>query len=252
MRIAKQNNPTNIDSLFDTGVEPADKKDRRIHKAVPDSFDFVANDCSDVTLALDINELPKYLRSLDHVCKQLLIAYAFANKAGATDVDKWNNCSNAEKDTILYYNQFKGLPGGAEDVAKVTYLITSGKASDAAEAATWLRANHSDSIVRTRPSVRDRVEGSRVVQAIIKYLTPHDTQQLLDTMSAYLTGYKDYLLIGTVIPGNQPGVYDYINSTDIYTGDGLVEEGWITQTGTLADLRDALNDILFGDNEIVL
>lgn len=197
----------------------------------------------------------RYVGGKDHIWMQRRIAEQLQLKAGATDVDKWDNCTIDEKNIILKYNQFKGVPGGDEDTAKVTHLLTTGQASDVSDAARWLRHNHAVSVTKTRPAARARVEGDRIIEAIIKYLDPHDTDQLLSTMSAYLTGYKDYVLVGTVIPGNEPGLWDYINSTDIYGGppaSGLVEEGWVTQTGTLNDLRDALNDILFGDDETVL
>jgi hypothetical protein len=188
----------------------------------------------------------------DYIWQQLRIDEVLQGKAGATQVDKWNNCTNDEKDTLLYFNQLKGLPGGAEDTAKVTHLIVTGQVADAAEGAAWLRHNHSESVNRAKPAARERVDSDKLVEVIITYLSPADTAQLLDTMSSHLRNYRDFVLVGTVIPGNEPGLHDYINSTDIYTGNGLVEEAWTTLTGTLADLRDKLNDLLFGDNEITV
>ena len=119
-------------------------------------------------------------------------------------------------------------------------------------AASFLRKNHAESVKRAKEAVQPRIDGSKLIEIVITYLDPSDSSQLLDAMRSHLQNYYDFVLMGTVIPDNPAGLHDYINSTDIYAMNGLVEGNWTPLTGTLADLRDRLNDLLFGDNEMTL
>ena len=58
MKVAKHNSIPNQDSLFDGGVEPAYRKDRRLYYLVEDNYDFTDNDATEVTgqLAIDLTE----------------------------------------------------------------------------------------------------------------------------------------------------------------------------------------------------
>ena len=189
----------------------------------------------------------------DYIWMQRHIADSLDAKAGATLTDKFNACSNEEKDLVIYYNQMKGLQGGPENTAVATHLISTGQCAPA-DVGSLMRMFHSESVVRARPAAKARIESSRMIEAIIKYLSTADTQQLIDTMDGYLRGYKDYVLIGSIIPGNEDGLHDYINSFagSVFFESGLTYEGWTTLVGTLADLRDILNDILFEDNTMTI
>lgn len=249
MKIAKLSGDTNIDNLFYTGVEPQYNKDRRIHSIVPNDYNFSGNGKTDVTLVYDINELPNYFRSIDYITEQNIINYVFQSKTGTTNTEKWSDCTNDEKDTIIYYNQMKtSSSGDTESTLKVIHLLTTGQQPDVPSAAVFLRKNHAASVGRAKISVRERVDSDKLVEIMISYLTPHDIDQLMNTMATHLRRYKEYVLIGTVLYGNEPGLWDYINSQSIYSDSGLLEEGWVTLKGDLSELILKLNDLLWGDN----
>jgi hypothetical protein len=196
------------------------------------------------------------LRQHDYIWEQRRIREVFDAAVGATDVDKWNTFSNAEKDIILQYNQFKGESGGAEDNAKVTYLLTTGKVGSVPEAVDWLKRTHSSSVSKGKEAALKRMAPDsdgveKLSYIIISYLNPVDTTDMLATIELILNWFKQYYIRGTIDPGNPSGIYDYINSTGDFTVNGLISEGYTTINGKpLSDLIIELNDLLFGDNEL--
>lgn len=194
----------------------------------------------------------RFETTYDYLWLQRRINDIFTSKTGADNTTKWGNCTNAEKDHVIYYNQMKDSAEATEGTDKVTHLIVTGQAADAAEASAFLRKTHAQSIVRARPGIVDRVDGSKLIETIITYLDRADTTQLLNTVQTHMIRYKEYAMIGTAIYGEEEGLRDYIESTGPTYGapNGLVEEGWvpINPPATLADLRDDLINILFGDN----
>jgi hypothetical protein len=189
----------------------------------------------------------------DYLWLQRRINDVFMSKAGADNTTRWGNCTNAEKDHIIYYNQMKASAEATEDTDKVTHLIVTGQAADASEAAAFLKKSHAESIVRARPGIIQRVDGAKLIETIITYLNRADTTQLLNTVQTHMIRYKEFAMVGTIIYGEEEGLRDYIESTGPTYGapNGLVEEGWTTinPPATLTDLRDELINILFEDND---
>jgi hypothetical protein len=243
MKIARLNGITNIDHLFDTGIEPQWNKDRRSIIAVGDDYNFSG--------ATDITSMENWVK-YEKIFKQDYTWLQRRIEELRVSIG-WTGLTNTEKDLVIYYNQMKTTSSGdTESALKVTHLLTTGQVPDVPTATAFLRKTHSESIVRSRPGIIARVDGSKLIETIIGYLNREDTSQLLNTVQTHMSRYKEFAMIGTIIYGEEEGLRDYIESTGpTYSGNGLVEEGWATLNGkTLSDLRDDLINILFEDNDI--
>jgi hypothetical protein len=188
----------------------------------------------------------------DHLWLQRRIKAVFMNKPGSENTTKWSNCTNEEKDHVIFYNQMRLSAEGTEETDKVVYLISTGQVADAAEGAAYLRKMQADNIVAARPGIIQRVDGSKLITTIITYLNRQDTTALLNDVQTHSMRYKEYGMVGTHYYGEEEGLRDYIESTGpTYTNNGLVEKAWTTinPPNTLTDLRNELVNILFKDND---
>jgi len=157
----------------------------------------------------------------------------------------WANCSAAERDLIISYYVYKDAGDGVADTDKVTHLITTGQVVDAAEGATFLINSWNNFNEKNRADLNRRWVFVKPV--VLKYLTIADAENLFETVKVLLS---DMIMIGRLGIGyglggdNENGILNYVNSDEQFDGTGMEFDGYTLKTGTWAEFKTEINDVL--------
>lgn len=157
----------------------------------------------------------------------------------------WSAISVAERDIIIDYYLHLDQGLGTEDTQKVTHLIATGQAANISEAASILRKKWNLFNEKNKAALALRWIHCKLV--VVTYLNMEDSEDLFDTIKVLL---NDMLLVGRLGVGYGPnqdtenGIMNYIMSDEQYDGTGMEFDGYTLLTGTWADFKTDLEDIL--------
>lgn len=210
MKIAKQDNPTNIDNLFE-GTEPADKKDQRIHYIVDDAYDFATNNATDVS---SIENWDKFSSKRDFKFIRLEIIKMYIAK-GVDEAARWAACSEAEKDIVCKYL----VAGGVNRVTRV------GADQD--------KANYK-AFGRKMIASRD----ARIEEALLEIGYMLGVQENIEDMFSELRDkIEDHKKL------NSKDLKEWINNEGAYASAGFQQKAYYN-----SNIRDKFNDIVENGN----
>jgi len=156
----------------------------------------------------------------------------------------WANCTSAERNIVISYYVYKDTGDGAVNNEKAIHLITTGQNTPATvESALinyWNNFNE-----KNRVTLNARwffVKG-----AVLKYLNIADAENLFETVKVLL---GDMFLIGRLGIGyglggdNENGILNYVMSDEQFDETGMEHDGYILKTGTWADFKQDIKNIL--------
>ena len=239
MKLARFNNLTRLDSSFHGG-EPEDHYQKRRRIVVDDNYDFVANDATDVTLDLDEVIDYGFLSATDYLQGRHLFQQALNDLT-------WANATNDQRDLCIYYYLKEDSVDDATDgVNKVTHLITTGQAADAGEARAKIIKEWSCHHLREKEVASARLYSERLYEVLGSYLSIADASDLFMSVESLFLSYETQVIRGTQDGSHVAGLFDYLESTDIYALAGLAAKGYIMQNGDpdetnfVIDLMDVL------------
>lgn len=195
---------------------------------VDNSYDFTANNAMDKSQ--DLILIRDYARKM---CNDALQFIAFGTEQ--LDVKTWANCSNDEKKFLIDWNVKETSTLLVDDLAAKKAYLESVESMTTQEALDYLGQRFADFVERQKESCRQRIESKDLSICISKYLSPLDMRTLTAKVKEEYSNFNDY--------GYKELIY-FIESINGYEADGLTEQGYTLNTGTINDFKDKLLTIL--------
>ena len=150
---------------------------------------------------------------------------------------RWSGLTNAEKDlAIQYYSYEDGMDA-------VIYLITE-KGMSQQQAQLYLLQEWHKHHKGVMSACLQRWYYVKFVVPL--FLSFHDCEDLFGdaTVLSLVTQLNELGLLGTEAGDNRDGIINYIDSTGIYTNNGLREKGYTLTQGTCEMLIQAIKNVM--------
>lgn len=225
-----------IDSLFQGG-EPTENYDKRRMAIEDDSYVLQGLD-------QDITSIESWDKYGSFICSDYL-----QTRDRIIDLFNWSTATDIEKDLVIaYFGYDKSLDTATNDTNKVAYLM--GKGMTQAEAQGFLLLSYSKFHTKEKESCYKRANSEKLSVTMLTYLSIPDSRDFIETTKLLMDLYAQQGIFGTSYGSAGIGIMDYIESTvgTVYENVGLDSKGYILNTGTIADFKNDLTDILLNGN----
>jgi hypothetical protein len=151
------------------------------------------------------------------------------------NIKTWESCNNHEKKFLIDCNIKESSISSINDIINKQDYLQSEEGMTEQMSINYINARFSDFADNQRESCRRRIESKDLCACLAKYLTSSDvrllTAQVKDEYSYFHNyGYKDLLY--------------FIESSNGRESDGLEQQGYTLNSGTISDLRNELLLIL--------
>lgn len=149
----------------------------------------------------------------------------------------WASLTNYEKDlTIDLYLQ-------DDNTEAIIHLMTT-KGLSQEDAISLIQDKYAEHVVKDAESCKARTQSKELTKAVISYLDPGEATDFLNVTEKLNQLYADRGVKGLNDGSYRSGLFDFIESTNDYTGYGLEEQGYTLLAGTYAEFKVALMNIL--------
>lgn len=238
--LVRHNNLPNQDAIFQGG-EPSERYEQRRRIIVEDSFDLVANDCTDVTT--NAAEVFTYAKraSRDYLqYKEIL--------RNCIDSVTWANLSDSQKnECIKTYTKESAIDKPTDDTNKVVHLFATGQVPNgntAAASAFLVKAFASHHTIEIE-ATRSRIYNEKLYEIVGTYLSIPDASDFFLSVESLFIAYANEAIRGTNDGSVVAGLLDYIESTPgtAYENAGLASKMYVMQNGD-ADMTNFISELI--------
>lgn len=167
---------------------------------------------------------------------------------GILDSKTWANLSDSERDFMISINiKETSISKLADEVNKVTHLMSTGQAADVESARLLIVNKWAYHHVLDIESCSARAKALRLYVEVGTYLSKEDAQDFFVTVENLYMAFRDQAIKG-INYGTETGIIDYIESTfeTVYEFAGLDSKGYEMQNGDedMTEFKKSLIDVL--------
>lgn len=167
---------------------------------------------------------------------------------GILDSKTWANLSDSERDFMISINiKETSISKLADEVNKVTHLMSTGQAADVESARLLIVNKWAYHHVLDIESCSARAKALRLYVEVGTYLSKEDAQDFFITVENLYMAFRDQAIKG-INYGTETGIIDYIESTSgtVYEFAGLDSKGYEMQNGDedMTEFKKSLIDVL--------
>jgi hypothetical protein len=145
----------------------------------------------------------------------------------------WSNLTNTEKDLAIQYYAYP------DTTSAVIYLMGKGYTQQQAQGFVLLQWHRHHGNVMN--SCKQRWYYVKFI--VPQYLSFNDAEDLLNTVEPLVFAYNDMGRLGVNYGDKRDGIMDYIESTNMFQGQGLRENGYTLLQGTYDDFILAMKNV---------
>ncbi len=158
----------------------------------------------------------------------------FAIKDLVTEIG-WTGLTETEKDIAIEYH------GAPTTTDAVIHLMTVHGYTQSA-AGDYVISRWHQYYLKFIESCKQR--WLYVMLVIPQYLSFGDAEDLFDTIDMLIGYYNNAARVGVNYGNSNDGIMDYVDSTNGFTGQGLMETNYVLLKGTWSDLQLEIKNIL--------
>lgn len=147
----------------------------------------------------------------------------------------WTNLSSPEKDLAIKYYAYTNI------MDPLIYLMTI-KGYPQASAQFYILQEWHKHHRNLLESCKERWYYVKFVVAM--YLNFADAEELLDTTQSLIFSYTECGRLGINYGDKNPGIMDYLESTNLFENQGLKENGYTLNLGTWDSFIGSMKDIM--------
>jgi hypothetical protein len=145
----------------------------------------------------------------------------------------WANLSNTEKDIAIQYYAYP------DSTSAVIFLMSKGYSQAQAQGFVLLQWHRHHGNVMNSCKTR----WYYVKFIVLQYLNFSDAEDLLNTVEPLVFAYNDMGRLGVNYGDKRDGIMDYIESTNMFQGQGLRENGYVLLQGNYDLFIQAMKNV---------